>query len=443
MNSVLPSVRSGLAFDTLRDYADVAMLATFPNVLVVRPGFPARTLAELITLLKANPNQYTFGSSGFGGSIHLAGELFKLQTKTQMTHVAYKGSAPALAELLAGHVDMMFDNLADVAAYIKNGDLRALGVASLGRSRFLPEVPAIAETLPGFEATTWVGVLAPAKTPESIVTKIASDVKQALQAPDVRAALNTMDADPVISVRSSFRITCATMSRNGAAWFRTDTSRSSDAGASPSLKKNQGASRMRRRRCATSAPCFGPIAFLAAVCGFSLLGQAQDLYPSRPIRVIVPYPAGGAADLVVRIWAQAMSRSLGQAVIVDNRIGATGAVGSLAVAYANPDGYTLLAASISPQAVMPAITRTPPFDPIGDFTPIIEVAQSVQTLVANPREPFSTVGEMIAFARAHPGELNYGSSGSASLPYLGMQVFMKQADVNLVHVPFSGDGPAM
>jgi tripartite-type tricarboxylate transporter receptor subunit TctC len=196
VNSVLPSVRSGLAFDTLRDYEEVSMLATFPNILVVRPDFPAKSISEMVALLKANPNKFTFGSSGFGGSIHLAGELFKLRTGTQMTHVAYKGSAPALAELLAGHVDMMFDNLADVASFIKNGDLRPLGVASATRNSFVPNVPAIAETLSGFEATTWVGLLAPAKTPVEVITKIDTDVKQSFKDPEVAQALRNMAANP-------------------------------------------------------------------------------------------------------------------------------------------------------------------------------------------------------------------------------------------------------
>ena len=196
VNSVLPSVRTNLSFDTLKDFAPVAVLGTFPNVLVVRKDFPARTVPELIALLKATPNKYTFGSSGYGSSIHLAGELFKLQTHTAMTHVAYKGSAPALADLIGGHVDMMFDNLADVVPYLKNGDLRAIAVASLERSTFLPDVPTIAETLPGFEATSWVGVLAPAKTPPDLVASIASDIRAAASDPKVSAALKNIGADP-------------------------------------------------------------------------------------------------------------------------------------------------------------------------------------------------------------------------------------------------------
>ena len=196
VNSVLPSVRKGLNYDTLKDYAPIAMLSAFPNVLVVRSDFPAHSVAELIDLLKAKPGKLNFGSSGYGGSIHLAGELFKLYSKTEMTHVAYAGSAPALTDLIGGRVEMMFDNLADVAPHIKAGTLRALGVASAERSIFLPGVPTIAETLPGFEATSWVGVLAPAKTPEVIRRKLAGDITKVLSIPQVSDALKNIGAEP-------------------------------------------------------------------------------------------------------------------------------------------------------------------------------------------------------------------------------------------------------
>ena len=196
VNSVLPSVRKDLNYDTLKDYAPIAMLGTFPNVLVVRSDFPAGSIPSLIELLKAKPGKLNFGSSGYGGSIHLAGELFKLYSKTEMTHVAYAGSAPALTDLVGGRVEMMFDNLANVAPHIKSGALKALGVASAERSIFLPDVPTIAEFLPGFEATSWVGVLAPAKTPVDLRRKLADDITKALSTPQVASALKNIWAEP-------------------------------------------------------------------------------------------------------------------------------------------------------------------------------------------------------------------------------------------------------
>lgn len=197
VNSALPSVKSDLTFDTLRDFKAVSLLATFPNVLVVRTDIAAKSVPELIALLKSKKGGANFASSGFGSSIHLAGELFKLQTQTEMTHVPYKGSAPALADLLAGHVDLMFDNLTNVMPHIEAGKVRALGVAGAKRTPYLPNVPAIAEFVPNFEATTWVGFLAPVGTPQEIVNLIAADCDQVLREASVVERVKKLAAEPV------------------------------------------------------------------------------------------------------------------------------------------------------------------------------------------------------------------------------------------------------
>src|SRR5262249_60812857 len=150
---------------------------------VVNKKVPAASVAELIAYAKANPGKLNFASSGPGSSLHFAGELFKLMTHTDMTHVAYRGSAPALNDLLAGSVDLIFDNLPVVWPQVQQGNLRALGVASLTRSPLAPEVPAIAESLPGFEAGSWSGIVAPAGTSPAVVER----QWQALGAAAVRA----------------------------------------------------------------------------------------------------------------------------------------------------------------------------------------------------------------------------------------------------------------
>lgn len=170
---------------------------------------------------------------------------------------------------------------------------------------------------------------------------------------------------------------------------------------------------------------------------------AQEQYPNHPIRVIVPFNAGGAADIVARVVSQSISEKLGQPVVVENRAGATGAIGSLAVARSAPDGYTILMAVISSHAVMPAMKKDPPFDPIKDFTPIVRIANSVQTLVARNDFPANNVRELIAYAKANPGKVTYGSSGLTSFPYLGAKMMEKDAGIEMTHVPFSGDQPAM
>jgi tripartite-type tricarboxylate transporter receptor subunit TctC len=196
VNSVLPAVRPDVGYDTLRDFAPVLLVASFPNMLVVHPDVPAQNLSELIALLRSQPDRLTYASSGIGSSVHLAGELFRLMTQTQMTHVPYRGSAPAVTDLLAGRVSMMFDNMTTVWPHVQRGALRALGVTGLQRSALAPQVPAIAEVLPGYEATSWVGLMAPARTPPSSVAKLAEAARSALALPAVVQRMTELGADP-------------------------------------------------------------------------------------------------------------------------------------------------------------------------------------------------------------------------------------------------------
>jgi tripartite-type tricarboxylate transporter receptor subunit TctC len=170
---------------------------------------------------------------------------------------------------------------------------------------------------------------------------------------------------------------------------------------------------------------------------------AQEDYPSKSIRLIVPFNAGGAADVVARLVGDSISRRLGQSVIVENRAGATGATGSLAVARSAPDGYTILMAVMSSHAVLPATKKDPAFDPIKDFTPIVRVGNSVQTLVVRKNFPAANLKEFIAYAKANPGKVTYSSSGLASFPWLGAKLVERAAGIEMIHVPFPGDGPAM
>jgi tripartite-type tricarboxylate transporter receptor subunit TctC len=196
VNSVRPAVRPDVGYDTLRDFAPVLLVASFPNMLVVHPDVPAQNLSELIALLRSQPDRLTYASSGIGSSVHLAGELFRLMTQTQMTHVPYRGSAPAVTDLLAGRVSMMFDNMTTVWPHVQRGALRALGVTGLQRSALAPQVPAIAEVLPGYEATSWVGLMAPARTPPSSVAKLAEAARSALALPAVVQRMTELGADP-------------------------------------------------------------------------------------------------------------------------------------------------------------------------------------------------------------------------------------------------------
>jgi tripartite-type tricarboxylate transporter receptor subunit TctC len=184
-----------LAFDPLK-FEPVIVMATVPNALIVNPNtVKSSNLRELIEYLKSNPDKITAATQGNGTTSHLTSELFQLMTKVKLRHIPYRGSAPALQGLLAGDVDLMFDNLGVSLPLVASGKLKLLAVASAHRLPPLPDVPAIAETLPGFEAVAWFGIVAPPKTPQGIVDKINADVNEALQQPELQDLLKKLSAE--------------------------------------------------------------------------------------------------------------------------------------------------------------------------------------------------------------------------------------------------------
>jgi tripartite-type tricarboxylate transporter receptor subunit TctC len=194
-HAINPSLYAKMPYDHVKDFVPVILVAGVPNVLVVNPGLPVNSVAELIAYAKANPGKLNFASSGSGTSIHLSGELFKAMTGVEMTHVPYKGSAPALTDLMGGQVQLMFDNLPSSLAFIKAGKLRALGVTSAARATALPDTPAVADTVPGFEASSWFGILAPAGTPREVVMKINAETAKWLASPDAKEKLASQGAN--------------------------------------------------------------------------------------------------------------------------------------------------------------------------------------------------------------------------------------------------------
>jgi tripartite-type tricarboxylate transporter receptor subunit TctC len=186
-----------LAYDSTQ-FVPMSVIAAIPNVLLVHPKVSASSVGELIALAKSNPGKLNYASQGSGATSHLTAELFKsMAGALQIAHVPYKGSAPALADLLSGQVDMMFDNLGVSLPHVKAGKLRALAVASTRRFRSLPDVPTMAETLPGFESVAWFGIVGPPKTPSAIAEKVASGVEAALRNPEVLRRLSELSADPL------------------------------------------------------------------------------------------------------------------------------------------------------------------------------------------------------------------------------------------------------
>jgi len=188
-HAINPFIYSKLPYDTVKDFQPVSLIARLPNILVVHPGLPANDVAELIAHLKANPDKLSYGSSGTGTSIHLAAELFKIKTGTTMTHVPFRSSGDIMNNLTGGHINLAFDNITLAWPQVKAGRLRALAVSSTERSAIAPDVPTVADTIPGFEATSWHGVFAPAGTPKPIVDKMAAEMKRILDLPEVKDKL--------------------------------------------------------------------------------------------------------------------------------------------------------------------------------------------------------------------------------------------------------------
>jgi tripartite-type tricarboxylate transporter receptor subunit TctC len=188
-HAINPFIYTKLPYDTVKDFQPVSLIARLPNILVVHPSLPANNVQELIAYLKANPDKLSYGSSGAGTSIHLAAELFKIKTGTTMTHVPFRSSGDIMNNLTGGHINLAFDNITLAWPQVKAGNLRALAVSSTERSAIAPDVPTVADTIPGFEATSWHGVFAPAGTPKPIVDKMAAEMKRILELPDVKDKL--------------------------------------------------------------------------------------------------------------------------------------------------------------------------------------------------------------------------------------------------------------
>jgi tripartite-type tricarboxylate transporter receptor subunit TctC len=203
-HAINPSLYKKLPYDPDTAFAPVSLIATLPNVLVVNPEIQAKSVPELVELLKAEPGVHTYASSGPGTSPHLGAELFATRTGTQMTHVPYKGSGQSIMDVVAGHVDMVFDNIPTAAQQAKAGKVRALAVTSLERAPLLPDVPAMAEFLPGFEATSWHGLFAPGGTPKEIVDKVSGEVQRIMKLPHIQERMQAMGAKPIGNTPDEF-----------------------------------------------------------------------------------------------------------------------------------------------------------------------------------------------------------------------------------------------
>jgi tripartite-type tricarboxylate transporter receptor subunit TctC len=196
-HAINPALYRNFPYDPVRDFRHIALLVQVPNVLVVNNSLPVQSIAELIAYARARPGKLNFASGSTGSTGHLAGELFKQLTGTDMTHVPYKGAAPAVADLLAGRVQLMFDNLASALPNIQAGKVRALAVTTTRRSASAPQLPTLDESgLKGFDMSTWWGLMAPAATPQAVVDRMAAETLKALQAPELQERWRAMGSEP-------------------------------------------------------------------------------------------------------------------------------------------------------------------------------------------------------------------------------------------------------
>ena len=203
-NGINATLYKNLPFNFIRDIAPVAGLVRSPNVMEVPANFPAKTVAEFIAYCKANPGQINMASSGSGTSVHLSGELFKFMTGCQMLHVPYKGAGPALIDLMAGQVHVLFDNLPSSIGHIKGGKLRALAVTSAEREPSLPDTPTVGDTVPGYEATAWFGIGMPKGTPRDVIEKVNAEVNRALADPGMQKKLAELGGKAIAGTPEDF-----------------------------------------------------------------------------------------------------------------------------------------------------------------------------------------------------------------------------------------------
>jgi tripartite-type tricarboxylate transporter receptor subunit TctC len=202
---IAPGLYSKVNYDPIKDFAPISQVASVVHVLVVHPSVPAKNVGELITWLKANPTKANYGSVGAGTSTHLESELFNSVAGVKMTHIPYKGSAPALTDLVGGQLQVMFDAYASSGPFIKNGNVRMLAVTTAQRSKSLPDVPTVAESgLPGYEAMPWLGLVAPAATPPAVVSRLHRELVEVLKEPEVQEKFRSLGLDIIGSTPKEF-----------------------------------------------------------------------------------------------------------------------------------------------------------------------------------------------------------------------------------------------
>ena len=198
-HSINGALYEKMPYDMVKNFTPISLIASAPNLLVVNNDLPVKTVPELIAYMKANPNKLSFGSPGIGTSVHMSGELFKSMTGTSMTHVPYKGRQFFIPDLIGGSIQLVFDNMPSALPMAKEGKIRAVAQTTAKRSPAAPDIPTVAESLPGFEATTWFAMFAPANTPKPVVDRLNAEIVRVFKLPEVAERLKTLGLDAVLS----------------------------------------------------------------------------------------------------------------------------------------------------------------------------------------------------------------------------------------------------
>ncbi len=409
--TITPATTANLPYDVDRDFTPLAFITEIPLVIGARAGTPFRTLPELIAYAKANPGKVNYAANTPGTFPNLATEYLAERAQIKLTFVPYKGSTAAMQDILGGRLDVAVEGVAAYAAAIKANQLVPLAVTSERRDPTLPDVPAVAETIPGYSAIGFYAALAHAKTPEAVAAQA-----ERRSARSARAA------------------------RDGQAFLRPGHVREAhDTRGSRGLH-SQGTRDLGRRREAHRIRAALMRILFSIVFTLWIGGAAAQSFPSKPIRLIVPYPPGGGTDTAARPIAQKMTESIGQAVIVDNRPGASEIIGTEAVARAAPDGYTLLLTT-NAFAINPSLQPKLPYDSARDFAPVSPLVTTPFMLVSSPRLQANSMAELVKLAKAQPGKLNFASLGSGTPHHLAMEWLKLLAGVDIVAVPLQGRRP--
>ena len=388
---------------------------------------------------KANPGKLNYASAGIGNTIHLAGELFNVAAGVKIVHVPYNSGAEATTAVLGGQVQMTFVNITGLPPLIADGKLRALAVTSPKRLALLPDVPTMVESgYPDFVVRAFFGLVAPAGTPTPVVDKLNATINAGMTSNEMQPRSRGSAPNQVRAPRPSSP--------------RSSPPSGSDGRRSPKLPISASTKRDPTRHAKTvgngrtTVTGRRMLAAMAASLMTVLAASAATAqsYPTRTVKIVSPFPPGGPTEFVQRLIADRLQSTLGQPFVIENRSGgAGGTVGAKSVATAEPDGYTLLFSSPGPLVTAAAIYRKLDYDPVRSFAPIAMTLMAPQMLVVHPSVPAKTMAELVAYAKKHPGDLKFASSGYGTQPHMLGEMLRLAAGIDIAHVPYRGAGQSV